>query len=108
MRKTKLARRFCLAAALCGLNAGIAQAATRNASISVSVTITAGCATNLASGQRDAPATGVGSASGVSVVCSNTAPYSIGFASNGHAPSQATLAPATYTHTDTDIITVTY
>jgi spore coat protein U-like protein len=106
VRKTKLARRFCLAAALCGLNAGIAEAATRNASISVSVTITAGCATNLAFGQRDAPATGVGSASGVSVVCSNTAPYSIGFASNGRAPSPATPEPATYT--DGDTITVTY
>jgi spore coat protein U-like protein len=106
VRKTKLARRFCLAAAICGLNAGIAEGATRNASFSASVTITAGCATNLAFGQWDAPATGVGSTAAVSVVCSNTAPYSIGFASNGRAPSQATLEPATYT--DTDTITVTY
>jgi spore coat protein U-like protein len=70
-----------VAALLCDASGGAVQAATATASFTVSVTIVASCtigASNLAFGSQSVLAADVDSSSTISVVCTNTTPYSVG------------------------------
>src|SRR4051812_49365081 len=75
------ARPLAIAAVICGLASGGAEAATATASFTVSVTITASCAisaSNLAFGSQGVLAADVDSTSTISVTCTNSTPYSVG------------------------------
>jgi spore coat protein U-like protein len=70
-----------IAAVMCGLASGAAEAATATASFTVSVTITASCAiaaSNLAFGSQGVLSADVDSTSTLSVTCTNSTPYSVG------------------------------
>ena len=84
-----------------GLCVGAAEAATANAAFGVSVTITAGCTTGVAT---DAFAGAGDWTSGVTVTCSNSAPHSLRLDPDGSAAVAAT-APRAF---DTVTMTVTY
>jgi spore coat protein U-like protein len=76
-----LARPLTIAALLCGIAAGSAEAATATASFTVSVTIVSSCtigAGNMAFGSQSVLAADVDTTSTISVVCTNTTPYSVG------------------------------
>jgi spore coat protein U domain-containing protein, fimbrial subunit CupE1/2/3/6 len=75
------ARPLAIAAVICGLANGGAEAATATASFTVSVTITASCAIsagNLAFGSQGVLSADVDSTSTIAVTCTNSTPYSVG------------------------------